>query len=238
MSRFLTLPLLALAATHVAAQTFTSCNPLNASCPMDPALGTTFDMTFNSSMNAFDPRFFNVTAGESLISFSDEGAELSIVNQGDSVTIQTTFYIFFGQVEVLFKAASGQGIISTFDMLSDDLDEIDWEIMGGNTSYVSTNYYGWGNLSEFNSKYIPTTGGSFNSEGAMGGIHNYTINWTPQNLQWILDGQVVRSVGYEEAGQWPQTPSFLKFGIWAGGDPTEPKGTIAWAGGPTDYSKG
>lgn len=119
-------------------------------------------------MVEFDPQWFNVTAGSDLVSFSDEGAELTIVKEGDSVTVQTTFYVFFGQIEVMLKAASGQGIISTFDMLSDDLDEIDVEIMGGNTSYTSTNYYGWGNTDEFNTKYISSTGGSWGSEGAMG----------------------------------------------------------------------
>lgn len=225
-------------ATHVAAQTSTSCNPLHKTCPADPALGTTFDTTFNESTTQFDPSLFKVVAGEDLISFTSEGAELTISEQGQSVTVQTAFYVFFGQIEVLFKAATGQGIISTFNMLSDDLDEIDVEIMGGNTSYTSTNFYGWGNTSQFNTLYIPSTGGSWGIQGAMGAIHNYTVNWTPQSLQWIFDGQVVRTVANEPAGQWPQTPSYMKFGIWAGGDPSNPPGTIKWAGGETDYSKG
>lgn len=29
----------------------------------------------------------------------------------------------------------------------------------------------------------------------------------------------------------------LRLGIWAGGDPSEPNGTIEWAGGVTDFSK-
>lgn len=104
-------------------------------------------------MTEFDPRLFDVVAGAELITFSDEGAELRIEQQGDSVTVQTAFYVMFGQIEVLFKAAAGQGIISTFNMLSDDLDEIDWEIMGGNTSYVSNNYYGWGMLRDVKDLY-------------------------------------------------------------------------------------
>ena len=233
----LPLALLALA-TSVAAQTETQCDPIKETCPQDPALGTSFTMTFNESMSEFDPELFNVTAGADLITFTEEGAELTITNQGDSVTVQTAFYVFFGQIEVLFKAASGQGIISTFNMLSDDLDEIDVEIMGGNASFTSTNYYGWGNTSQFNTLYIPSTGPGWGSQGAMGDVHNYTINWTPEQLEWIFDGQTVRTAGKGEAGQWPQTPSFLKFGIWAGGDPDLPKGTREWAGGNTDYSKG
>ena len=225
-------------ATRIAAQTSTTCNPLKASCPDDPALGTTFKTTFDESMSEFDPDLFDVEAGADLVTFTEEGAGLAIRKQGDSVTIKTKFYIFFGQVTVMFKAAAGQGIISTFNMLSDDLDEIDVEIQGGNTTYTSTNYYGWGNTSQINTLYVPSTGGSWGNEGAFGDVHNYTLNWTPQQLEWIYDGKVVRTSGAGAAGEWPQTPSFLKFGIWAGGDPSLPKGTIAWAGGVTDYSKG
>ena len=146
---------IALLATCAAAQTWTACNPLNSTCPQDPALGTTFETKFNSSMVEFDTNLFNVTAGSDLISFSDDGAALTIAKQGDSVTVETAFYIMFGTVELIFQAAKGQGIISTMVLLSDDLDEIDWEIMGGNTSYVENNFYGWGNTSQFNAKIPP-----------------------------------------------------------------------------------
>jgi hypothetical protein len=234
MSRW-TLPV-ALLATYAAAQTSTNCNPRFKTCSEDPALGTTFETTFNETMTEFDPNFFNITAGEDLISFSDKGAELTIVKQGDSVTVETAFYIMFGKVEMLFQAASGVGIISTYNLLSDDLDEIDLEIMGGNTSFVSNNFFGWGNQSQFNSQYEPTNGPNWQG-GAMGGFHNYTVDWTQDQIQWYMDGDLVRTQAYLEPGQYPQTPSYLKFGIWAGGDPTLPKGTIQWAGGKTDFSK-
>lgn len=235
MSRFiLAATAAALFAAKASAQTYsTKCNPSwgNVTCPADAALGTTFNTTFTSSMTGLDPTFFNVTAGESLISFTDAGLELPILKQGDSVTIETNFYILWGSVEVIFQAAKGQGIISTFNMLSDDEDEIDWEIMGGNESYVSNNWYGKGNTSQHNGEYPAL-------QGAMDGFHNYTVNWSQDQLQWILDGNVVRTIPGAGPGEYPQTPSYLKFGIWAGGDPTLPQGTIDWAGGKTDYKQG
>jgi len=116
-------------------------------------------------------------------------------------------------------------------MLSDDEDEIDWEIMGGNESFVSNNWYGKGNTSQHNGEYPAL-------QGAMDDFHNYTLSWTQDQLQWILDGNVVRTVPGAGPGEYPQTPSYLKFGIWAGGDPTLPQGTIDWAGGKTDYKQG
>ncbi|KAK3718698.1 hypothetical protein LTR37_004915 [Vermiconidia calcicola] len=234
MSRW-TIPAVLFAA-YATAQTFTHCNPLNETCPANPALGTTFEMTFNESMSEFDPNFFNVTAGADLISFSEEGAQLTIAKQGDSVTVGTAFYIMFGTVEMLFKAASGQGIISTYNLLSDDLDEIDLEIMGGNTSTVSNNYFGWGNTSQINSEYPSTTGPGWQG-GAMGAVHNYTTVWSEESIQWFMDGELVRTQEYQKSGLYPQTPSFLKFGIWAGGDPDLPKGTRQWAGGNTDFDE-
>ena len=229
MSRYIVAALTLFVANAVA-QTFATCNPLNSTCPEDPALGTTYNATFDASTSEFDPRFFNVSAGGQLISFGNDGAELTILKHGDSVTIETSFYIFWGQVEMIFQAAAGQGIISTVTLLSDDLDEIDWEIMGGNSSFVENNYYGWGNLSQHNAVYPPQA-------NAQTEFHNYTIDWTPEKIDWLSNGNVVRSIPSGPAGEYPQTPSFVKFGIWAGGDPTLPKGTIDWAGGETDYTK-
>lgn len=144
MSRLAFLPI-ALFAASVAAQTTTSCNPLNSTaCPDDSALGTTYNGTWDSSDTELNTKLWNVTAGTDDIQFTDNGLELVISESGDSVTAESTFYIFWGQVEVMMKAAAGTGIISTFDLLSDDLDEIDLEIKGGNKTSVSSNWYGYG----------------------------------------------------------------------------------------------
>ena len=236
MSRLLrTLALLALAATSAFAQTSTDCNPRNGTCPEDPALGTTFEMTFNKSMTEMDPRFFNVTAGAEYISFTDEGADLTISEQGHSVTIKTAFYIFFGRAELVFRAAKGTGIISTLITLSDTLDEIDWEIRGGITKNVTNTYFGWGNTTQYNGEEPSTEAWP---GGAMGGFHNYTVDWSKEKIDYFMDGELVRTADYEEPGQYPQTPSFIRFGVWAGGDPSLKKGTNDWAGGVTDYDDG
>jgi beta-glucanase (GH16 family) len=213
------------------AQTFTSCDPLNSTCPADPALGTTYNVTFDASMTQLDANLWNVTAGSQLIQFSANGTEFSISESGQSVTVETTFYIFWGTVEVMMQAASGQGIISTFDMLSNDLDEIDLEIMGGNHSFVETNWYGEGNQSQRNSIYYPV-------DGPQDRMHNYTFDWNQDQLQWIIDGNVVRTLPYASPGLYPQTPSRMRIGIWAGGDASEPEGVIEWAGGLVNWNQG
>jgi beta-glucanase (GH16 family) len=215
----------------VAAQTFTSCNPLNRTdCPTDQALGMdyTFDFT-NSNITSV----YNQTAGA--VQFGSNGTEFTINQKGDSPTVQSLFYIFFGRVEVHMKAATGQGVISSIVLESDDLDEVDWEFMGGNTTHVETNYFGKGNTTSFDRAiYYPVDNPQEN-------FHNYTCVWTQEKLEWWIDGTMVRTLPYGDANggkNYPQTPITLRLGIWAGGDSGEPKGTIEWAGGLTDYSKG
>ncbi len=49
-----------------------------------------------------------------------------MTSEGLASTITSENYIFFGKVEVVMKAANGTGVVSSFVMESDDLDEIDW----------------------------------------------------------------------------------------------------------------
>jgi len=50
-------------------------------------------------------------------------------------TINTTNYLFFGRVDVVMKAATGGGIVTSIVLQSDDQDEIDWV---GCSSFGST----------------------------------------------------------------------------------------------------
>jgi hypothetical protein len=214
------------------AQTWTLCNPLNTTCPPDPALGISHNFVFNTSKTVSDS--FNITAGA--LTYGSNGAEFTIAKKGDSPTIQSQFYIFFGSVSVIMKAASGQGIISSIVLESDDLDEVDWEFMGGNSTHAETNYFGKGNDTSFDRAfYYPV------SSNVQENFHNYTVVWTSDKLEWLIDGQLVRTLPYAAANggnTYPQTPMTVRLGIWAGGDPGNSKGTIEWAGGLTDYSKG
>lgn len=71
------------------------------------------------------------TAGK--VPTSGKGAEFTINKKGDAPTIESTFNVFFGEMEVKMTAAPGTGIVSTVVWESDDLDEIDWVCV---SSYV------------------------------------------------------------------------------------------------------
>ena len=106
---------------------------------------------------------------------------------------------------------------------SDDLDEIDFEWLGSRTNEVQTNYFGKGNTTVYD------RGGKTRVQDTQETTHIYTIDWSPEAIQWSLDGVVIRTLAYEDANggdNFPQTPMRLKLGIWAGGDPGNPNGTI------------
>ena len=112
MSAYIALLLPALAIlSPAAAQTWTSCNPLNqTNCPADQALGisnATFDFVHNTARSDV----WNTTAGN--VVYGSDGAEFTIEKEGDAPTIQSKFYILFGEVEVWMKAAPGQGVVSS-----------------------------------------------------------------------------------------------------------------------------
>ncbi len=90
-------------------------------CPADKALGKSITVDFTKGASSE----FNVAAGTTM-KYGSNGAEFTINKETDAPTITSNWYIFFGKVDVVLQAAPGVGIVSSFVMESDDLDEIDW----------------------------------------------------------------------------------------------------------------
>ncbi|KAF2015666.1 glycoside hydrolase family 16 protein [Aaosphaeria arxii CBS 175.79] len=212
------------------AQTFTTCNPMKKDCPNDPAMPAKFDTDFRKGAESI--RGWKQTAGS--LKYTSEGAQFTVAKQGEAPTIQSEGYLHFGYIEVKCKAAAGQGIVSSIVVQSEDLDEVDWEFLGGFDNKVQMNYFGKGNTTTYDRMIeAPVT----QPQEVM---HTYALNWTAEALVWIIDGVEVRTLPFAEANggkNFPQTPSTVRIGIWAGGDPNNEKGVIEWAGGETDYTK-
>ncbi|KAI0200294.1 concanavalin A-like lectin/glucanase domain-containing protein [Astrocystis sublimbata] len=219
----------ALLVSPATAQTFSSCNPLQGgSCPPDPALGRSIDVDFTQGGSDL----FTSSGGEP--SYGSDGVSFTVSKSGDSPQLISLFYIMFGRVEITMKAAPGAGIVSSLVFESDCLDEIDNEWLGADDSEVQTNYFGKGITGTYNR-------GQFNpAVNNQGEFITYTVDWTTDRIVWTVGNTVVRTLNANEAesNQYPQTPMQIKFGSWSGGDPANAQGTIGWARGPTDYSKG
>ncbi|KAL0258222.1 hypothetical protein SLS55_007395 [Diplodia seriata] len=212
------------------AQTYSECNPMNASqfpCPVNAGLNT---KSWNSDFSVGKNTSWSYVAPA--VKYGTDGAEFTITKRGEAPTIKTDFYIFYGKVEVKMKSAPGQGIISSIVLQSEDLDEIDWEFLGGTNSIVQTNYFGKGNTTTYDRMQ------QFDVATPQDTVHTYSVDWTKESIVWAIDGTAVRTLNYADANggtNFPQTPMNIRLGIWAGGDPDNDFWTIQWAGGNTTY---
>ncbi|KAH8726524.1 concanavalin A-like lectin/glucanase domain-containing protein [Phaeosphaeriaceae sp. PMI808] len=211
------------------AQTFTDCNPMEKDCPNDPAMPQTWTTDFKAGKDAI--KGWKQTAGS--LTYGAGGAEFTVAKKGDAPTIQSEGFLHFGYVEVKMTAAKGQGIISSIVLQSQNLDEVDWEWIGGQEGKVQMNYFGKGNTTTYD-RMIEAPVATTQTE-----THTYALNWTAESLTWIIDNKPIRTLKYADANggkTYPQTPCNVRLGNWPGGD-SENEGTRQWAGGEVDYSK-
>ncbi|APA06865.1 hypothetical protein sscle_02g016350 [Sclerotinia sclerotiorum 1980 UF-70] len=221
------------------AQTFTDCDPTKKTCPADPAIGgiQVTDFTAGKSSNWEDE------AGTTMSYDPQLGAKFVISKGTDAPTIKNIGYLMFGRIETWIRASPGTGIVSSFILESDDLDEIDWEWLGYDNTSAENNFFGKGNTTTYNRAQYPPVA------TPMDVFHNYTIDWTAAATVWYIDGVAVRTLAYDDpltigGKNYPQTPMLVKMGSWIGcldqAAVTNPAtaGTCSWAGGAADLTKG
>ncbi|RDL41754.1 Concanavalin A-like lectin [Venustampulla echinocandica] len=223
----------------VQAQTFTDCDPTKKTCPSNPGLGTTLTTDFTKGKSDD----WKLADGTTLSYDAKNGANFEIKTKTNAPTISMNKFIMFGKVTVELKAAPGAGIVSSFILESDDLDEIDWEWIGSTDTSVESNFFGKGNTTTYNRAIY------HDMADPLGSFHTYEIDWTKESIKWSIDGKVVRTLPYDDpltlgGANYPQTPMQVKMGSWVGcadaaaaADP-KTKGTCDWAGGPADFTKG
>ena len=226
----------AVVAANTLAQRDSSCNPLTATCPAIPGLATSEYYVDFTQQPDLPPNW--IQANYETVDFGPNGAEFTFAKRYDAPYIWTNFYMLFGHIDVVMQAAPGVGIISSAVLLSDDLDEIDWEFSGNNfgspSGKVQTNYYG----KVITGNYDRGTQPAANTPETQ--FHTYTFDWSPQELTWSIDGVVVRTLlatnSDNDTHQYPQTPSRLHLGLWDAGDQDSNIYTVEWAGGYTNIS--
>ena len=213
------------------------CNPLLGSCAAIPALNVT-TYTVDFTQQSATPSDW-IQANYETVNYGTNGAEFSLAQKGDAPYIWTSDYFLFGRVDIVMQAAPGVGVITSAVLMSDDLDEIDWEFSGNNFGLsggrVQTNYFGKGITGNYDRGTQPVVNDPTKA------FHTYSLDWSASRLVWSVDGTAVRTLPYSPATsgayQYPQTPMRLHLGLWDAGDPNESQGVVQWAGGYTDLTK-
>lgn len=165
-----------------------------------------------------------------------DGSLLLTMAQGTVGTVlSSTHYVWYGKTSVTMSTSQGAGVITAFILMSNARDEIDYEFVGANVGEAQTNYYFQGDIDYTHGKKLPV-------DDTRKNMHTYTVDWTPDKIDWIIDGQVRRTLN--KADTWdpaknhykfPQTPSRIMISLWPAGLPTSPKGTVEWGGGLVEW---
>jgi beta-glucanase (GH16 family) len=84
-------------------------------------------------------------------------------------------------------------LISLFP-IADEHDEIDIELLGGDPSHWQSNIFTtspkdqqplWGVFGQIE---------DFPKKPSIGSLHNYTIDWSSERINWVVDGSIVRTL--------------------------------------------
>jgi len=180
---------------------------------------------------------FVVDKGDIFLSSADE-LILTLTETNNGTRMSSTRYVHYGTITAMMKTARTAGVVNAFITMSDVKDEIDWEWPGNSTTSAQSNYF-WLGFINATANHGMTHGGI---DDTFSNYHNYTIDWQPNTLTWSIDGNVVRTVNKVDTlspdgtyYEYPTTPARVQFSIWPAGIPSEPAGTVAWAGGMINW---
>jgi len=156
-----------------------------------------------------------VDYGHEILEHSKEAREIAItydVRNGARWRTKHRFESGIFSAKIKTPAGNTSGLNCSFYLSSLEgdktQDEIDFEFLGKDKGIIQTNVYtvGTGNREE-----IHQLGFDSSLE-----FHEYTIDWSPERILWLIDGAQVRK--YErEGGAYPTKPMFLYASVWNAG---------------------
>ncbi|ORX59600.1 glycoside hydrolase [Hesseltinella vesiculosa] len=153
---------------------------------------------------------------------------------GRGPTFNATSFMRFGKVSITMRTSKIPGSITAFILISDTGDEIDFEMIGGDSHQIQTNYFYSGEaLYTVNGGFHTIKGNSLYDE-----MHTFTIDWQPDKIVWAVDGQTIREKLKSETCKdgkckFPNSPSRVQIGLWDG---SFESGTAYWSRGPINWA--
>lgn len=125
----------------------------------------------------------------------------------------------YGKFVIRMRAAKASGVISNFFLWKDgsEMDSIFWE-------EVDIEVFGKDNATSWQSNIITGLGSKNYSEdvhrgGNFGdGYHTFAIEWTPNRVRWLVDGQVVRTDNGGQASELT-SPAQVRLNFWPPDNP-------------------
>ena len=129
---------------------------------------------------------------------------------GTRVSIAETLH--YGKIEATLKISPGMNVVSSFILMAENKDEIDFEFVQNTlnkTNIIQTNYFYKGiQIFDKNAKMYKT------KNPLADFYHTYSINWTPDFYEWCFNNYTLRKLFRNETKNYPNSPSKIQFGIW------------------------
>jgi beta-glucanase (GH16 family) len=176
-----------------------------------------------------------VSSGKPVV-YNGDSILLTMAQGTVGTLLASTHYVWYGKVSATLTTSQGAGVVTAFILMSDAKDEIDFEFVGVDTQHVQSNYYFQG-FPNYDHELNLTAS---NTEST---AHTYTVDWSPDELNWLVDGKVLRTLKKSDtwnatANAWayPQTPARIELSLWPAGLASNGDGTVDWAGGLVDWS--
>lgn len=129
---------------------------------------------------------------------------------GTRLSIADTLH--YGTIEATLKVSPGMNVVSSFILMAENKDEIDFEFVQNTinkTNIIQTNYFYKGiPIFDKNAKMYKT------KNPLADFYHTYSIRWTPDFYEWRFNNYTLRKLFQNETTNYPNSPSKIQFGIW------------------------
>ncbi|KAF2221681.1 concanavalin A-like lectin/glucanase domain-containing protein [Elsinoe ampelina] len=211
-----------------------SCMPAPVCKSGDFALNTLNDVSPNTVYLGDASKANWVSSGSPAV-YQNQAMLLTMAPNTVGTLLSSTHYMWYGKVGATITTSQGQGVVTAFILMSDVKDEIDYEWVGVDLGNAQSNYYFQGITNYQNGQNLSVSNTVENS-------HRYEITWSPDQIDWSIDGQVRRTLKksdtYNDTSKsyhYPQSPARVQFSLWPAGLPQNGEGTINWAGGLVDW---
>lgn len=137
----------------------------------------------------------------------------------------------YGTVNAVMRASPGSNVVSSFILMAENGDEIDFEFVGKDPRVVQTNFFFKGQqVFNKNAKFYVV------SKNLTATYNKFTIVWTPAYYEWKFNDVSLRKLYANETQSFPDSVSNIQFGIWEAPPSTWAGKGIDWNEGPKNIS--
>jgi beta-glucanase (GH16 family) len=183
-------------------------------------IGNASEQNFDGGINYYDPSNVYISNHHLVIRATShvKSSNGKTYYSSGRVTTKGKFAFLYGKLEVRAKLPGTRGLWPAIWMLQSDGSwppEIDvMELLGSDphTVYMTLHYGSFRKQREDQSSYA---GPDYTAD-----YHTFSVEWTPGNLQWVIDGVVRKTVTQNV----PSKAMYLRINTSIGGD---------WPGNPT-----